>query len=169
MIIVNTGDGKGKSTAAFGMALRALGQGYRVAIAQFIKGNWKTGEGEFFKKFKDQVQIHSMGDGFTWDTRDFKRDVATAQRAWDKCRESLHDDVHRLVIFDEINCAMAYNFLDVKKVVAELKKKPLLKHVILTGRDAPKELVELADLVTEMKCVKHPCAQGVRAQPGIDY
>lgn len=169
LIIVNTGDGKGKSTAAFGTALRALGQGYKVAIVQFIKGNWKTGEGEFFKKFKDQCQLHVMGDGFTWDTRDFKRDVAAARRAWDKCRELLNDDVHQLVIFDEINCALAYNFLDVKKVVEELKKKPSLKHVILTGRGAPKKLVELADLVTEMKCIKHPYAKGIKAQPGIDY
>ncbi len=169
LIIVNTGDGKGKSTAAFGTALRALGQGHKVAIVQFIKGNWKTGEGEFFKKLKGRAQIHSMGEGFTWDTRDFKRDVAAAQRAWNKCREFLHDDAHQLVIFDEINCAMAYNFLDVKKVVAQLKKKPPLKHVILTGRGAPKELIELADLVTEMKCVKHPYVQGIPAQPGVDY
>ncbi len=169
LIIVNTGDGKGKSTAAFGTALRALGQGYKVAIVQFIKGNWKTGEAEFFKKFKDQCQLYIMGEGFTWDTKDFKQDVAAAQRAWDKCRELLHDDAHQLVIFDEINCAMVYNFLDVKKVVEELRKKPALKHVILTGRDAPEELIELADLVTEMKCIKHPYTQGIKAQPGIDY
>lgn len=169
MIIVNTGDGKGKSTAAFGTALRALGQGYKVAIVQFIKGNWKTGEGEFFKKFKGQAQIHSMGDGFTWDTKDFEKDVKTAAKAWDKCRQFLHDNVHQLVIFDEINCAMAYNFLDVKKVVEELQKKPPLKHVILTGRGAPQELIDLADLVTEMKCVKHPYTKGIKAQPGIDY
>ena len=169
LIIVNTGDGKGKSTAAFGTALRAMGQGYKVAIVQFIKGNWKTGEGEFFKKLKGQAQIHSMGDGFTWDTKDFKQDVAAARRAWDKCRELLHDDVHQLVIFDEINCALAYNFLDVKKVIKELKRKPSFKHVILTGRDAPKELVELADLVTEMKCIKHPYTKGIKAQLGIDY
>lgn len=169
MIIVNTGDGKGKSTAAFGTALRALGQGYKVAIVQFIKGNWKTGEGEFFKKFKDQCQLCIMGEGFTWDTKDFTQDVAAAQRAWDKCRELLHDDAHQLVIFDEINCALAYNFLDVNKVIKELKKKPSLKHVILTGRDAPKELIELADLVTEMKCIKHPYTKGIKAQPGIDY
>ena len=169
LIIVNTGDGKGKSTAAFGTALRALGQGYKVAIVQFIKGNWKTGEGEFFKKLKGQAQIYSMGDGFTWDTRNFEEDVKTAARAWKKCRELLHDNVHQLVIFDEINCAMAYNFLDVKKVIKELKRKPPFKHVILTGRGAPKELIELADLVTEMKCVKHPYAKGIKAQPGIDY
>lgn len=169
LIIVNTGDGKGKSTAAFGTALRAMGQGYKVAIVQFIKGNWKTGEGEFFKKFKNQCHFHIMGEGFTWDTKDFKQDVAAARRAWDKCRELLHDDVHQLVIFDEINCALAYNFLDENKVVAELQKKPPLKHVILTGCGAPRELIELADLVTEMKCVKHPYAKGIKAQPGIDY
>ena len=169
LIIVYTGDGKGKSTAAFGTALRAMGRGYKVAIVQFIKGRWKTGEGEFLRKFKDQCQLYTMGEGFTWDTKDFKRDAAAAQRAWDKCRELLHDDAHRLVIFDEINCATAYNFLDVKKVVAELKKKPPLKHVILTGRAAPKALIDLADLVTEMKSVKHPYAKGIKAQPGIDY
>ena len=169
LIIIHTGDGKGKSTAAFGTALRSLGRGYKVAIVQFIKGNWKTGEGEFFKKFKDQCQLHIMGEGFTWDTKNFEQDVATAQRAWDKCRELLHDDVHQLVIFDEINYVMAYNFLDVNTVVEELKKKPPFKHVILTGRDAPAELVALADLVTEMKCVKHPYTQGIKAQPGIDY
>ena len=169
LIIVNTGDGKGKSTAAFGTALRSLGQGNKVALVQFIKGNWKTGEVEFFKKLKDQCQLYIMGEGFTWDTKDFKQDVAAARRAWDKCRELLHDDVHQLVIFDEINCAMAYNFLDVKKVVVELKKKPPLKHVILTGRAAPPELIELGDLVTEMKCIKHPYTKGIKAQPGIDY
>src|SRR3989338_3503157 len=169
LIIINTGDGKGKSTAAFGTALRAMGQGYKVAIVQFIKGSWKTGEGEFFRKLKGRCQFCIMGEGFTWDTKDFKQDVAAARRAWNKCREFLHDNVHQLVIFDEINCALAYNFLDVKKVVAELQKKPPLKHVILTGRAAPKALIDLADLVTEMKCVKHPYAKGIKAQPGIDY
>lgn len=169
MIIVHTGDGKGKSTAAFGTAVRAMGQGYKVAIVQFIKGSWKTGEAEFFRKFKDRCHLYAMGEGFTWDTKDFKRDAAAAQRAWEKCQKLLHDNAHQLVIFDEINCAMAYNFLDVKKVVAELKKKPSLKHVILTGRGAPKELIDLADLVTEMKCIKHPYSKGIKAQPGIDY
>lgn len=169
LIIIHTGDGKGKSTAAFGTALRALGRGYKVAIVQFIKGNWKTGEGEFFKKFEDQCQLHIMGDGFTWDTKNFEEDVKTAGRAWAKCKELLHDKEHQLVIFDEINYVMAYNFLDVQKVIKELKKKPALKHVILTGRDAPPELIDLADLVTEMKCIKHPYAKGIKAQPGIDY
>ena len=169
LILVHTGDGKGKSTAAFGTAVRALGRGYKVAIVQFIKGNWKTGENKFFQSLGEQCQMSSMGEGFTWETQNFEQDVKTAQRAWEKCCALLHDDVHQLVIFDEINYVLHYNFLDVKTVIAELKKKPLMKHVILTGNQAPAELIEIADLVTEMKCIKHPYNVGIKAQPGIDY
>ncbi len=168
LILVNTGDGKGKSTAAFGTALRAMGRGHKVGIVQFIKGDWKTGEGAFFKK-SGQCDMFSIGDGFTWDTKNFEKDAATARRAWDKCLELLHDPQYFLVIFDEINCAMSYNFLDVADVITALKNKPEFKHVILTGRGAPTELIELADCVTEMKCLKHPYDQGIKAQPGIDY
>ncbi|HXV27391.1 MAG TPA: cob(I)yrinic acid a,c-diamide adenosyltransferase [bacterium] len=169
LILVNTGDGKGKTTAAFGTALRAIGRGYRVAMVQFIKGKWKTGEVEAARKLGNQFKIFTMGEGFTWDTQDYKRDVETARKAWAKCRELLFDDQHELVIFDEINYCMQYNFLDPKEVVEALKKKPPLKHVILTGGGAPAELVEIADLVTEMRCVKHPYQKGIKAQPGIEY
>lgn len=169
LIIVHTGNGKGKSTAAFGTAVRAMGCGKKVAIVQFIKGKWNTGEMKFFKNAPKLCQIYSMGEGFTWDTKDFEKDVQTAQKAWKKCVESLHDKEHFLVIFDEINYVMKYNFLDVKKIIKELKRKPPLKHVILTGNGAPEELIELADLVTEMQCIKHPYQQGIKAQPGIEY
>ncbi len=169
LIIVHTGNGKGKSTAAFGTALRAMGRGYKVAIVQFIKGKWKTGEGEFFKKFPDQCQMFPMGEGFTWLTQDFAQDVQKAQNAWRKCCEVLHDKTYQLVIFDEINYVIKYNFLDVKDIIIELKGKPAFKHVILTGNGAPEDLIDLADLVTEMKCIKHPYKQGIKAQPGIEY
>ncbi len=169
LILVHTGDGKGKSTAAFGTALRALGRGFRVSMVQFIKGKWKTGEAEAAKCFGGKFEIHSIGDGFTWNTQNFEQDLKTAQKAWKKCREILHDKKHELVIFDEINYVMKYNFLDPKEIAAELKKKPPLKHVILTGNGAPAEIIELADLVTEMKCIKHPYHKGIKAQPGIEY
>ena len=169
LILVNTGNGKGKSTAAFGTALRALGRGYHVAMVQFIKGKWKTGETEAAKKFGKQFQIFVMGEGFTWDTQNFEQDVKTAQKAWEKCRELLHNKEHQVVIFDEINYVLKYNFLDTADIVAELKKKPPLKHVILTGGGAPEALIEVADLVTEMKCIKHPYEKGIKAQPGIEY
>ena len=169
LIIVHTGNGKGKSTAAFGTALRAMGRGYKVAIVQFIKGKWKTGEVDFFKKYPGQCEIFSLGDGFTWITQNFEEDVKTAQKAWDKCCDILHDKKYWLVIFDEINYVMKYNFLDAAEVAAELRKKPPLKHVFLTGGGAPEAIIEIADLVTEMKCIKHPYHQGIKAQPGIEY
>jgi len=169
LVIVHTGGGKGKSTAAFGTAIRAMGRGKKVAIVQFIKGKWKTGEAEFFAKFPDLCQMHAIGDGFTWNTQDFDQDVKTAQKAWEKCKEVLHDDEHFLVIFDEINYVMKFNFLEVDVIIKELKKKPPLKHVILTGGGVPKEIIDCADLVTEMQNIKHPYKQGIKAQPGIDY
>ncbi len=169
LIIVYTGKGKGKSTAAFGTALRTMGHGQRVAIVQFIKGKWTPGEIKFFKKFPDQCTIFSMGDGFTWNTQDFEQDVATAHKAWKKCCEFLHNDNYELVIFDEINYVIKYNFLSAKEIIEELQRKPPLKHIILTGNGAPPELIEIADLVTEMNCIKHPYKQGIKAQLGIEY
>jgi len=169
LILVHTGNGKGKTTAAFGTALRAIGRGYKVAMVQFIKGKWKTGEVEAAKTFGSQFKIFSMGEGFTWETKNYEQDVKTTRRAWEKCRELLHDKEHQLVIFDEINYCLQYNFLDPKEVVAELKKKPPLKHVILTGGGAPEAIVQIADLVTEMKGIKHPYEKGIKAQPGIEY
>lgn len=169
LILVHTGAGKGKSTAAFGTALRALGRGYSVAMVQFIKGKWKTGEVEAAKVFGKHFKIFTMGEGFTWDTKNFEQDVKSAEAAWEKCVELLHDKEHEVVIFDEINYVMKYNFLDPKKVVRALGEKPALKHVILTGNGAPKKVIEAADLVTEMKCLKHPFQKGIVAQPGIEY
>ncbi|MBI3316607.1 MAG: cob(I)yrinic acid a,c-diamide adenosyltransferase [Candidatus Omnitrophica bacterium] len=170
LILVHTGAGKGKSTAAFGTALRAVGRGWKVAVVQFIKGKWKTGEAEAAKKyFGKSMEFFPMGDGFTWETKNFKQDVQKAQEAWKRCVKFLHDKEHALVIFDEINYVLKYNFLDVKEVLRELKKKPPMKHVILTGGGVPEELIEIADLVTEMKCIKHPYQKGIKAQPGIEY
>ncbi|HTL48417.1 MAG TPA: cob(I)yrinic acid a,c-diamide adenosyltransferase [Verrucomicrobiae bacterium] len=169
LIMVHTGNGKGKSTAAFGTALRALGHGMNVAVVQFIKGNWKTGEAGAAKKFGSAFRFYAMGEGFTWNTKDYGRDVLAAARAWEKCKELLHDKRHGLVIFDEINYALKYNFLDLGAVLRELKRKPPLKHVILTGNGAPKKLIQAADLVTEMKAVKHPFDKGILAKAGIDY
>ncbi len=167
LILVNTGDGKGKSTAAFGTAMRAAGSGMKVAVVQFIKGKWKTGEENSAKKLG--IQFIPMGEGFTWDTQSFERDVAAAKKAWACCCELLHDRKHGLVIFDEINYCLKYNFLDVGEVLKELRTKPPLKHVFLTGGGAPPELIEAADLVTEMKCIKHPFHRGILAQQGIEF
>ena len=167
LILVNTGGGKGKSTAAFGTAMRAVGNGLKVAVIQFIKGKWKTGEEKSAKKLG--IEFFPMGEGFTWDTQSFDRDVAAAQRAWAKCRQVLMDSEHDLVIFDEINYCLKYNFLSVREIVAALKRKPPLKHVFLTGGGAPRELIRIADLVTEMKCIKHPYPKGIMAQRGIEF
>ncbi len=167
LILVNTGDGKGKSTAAFGTAMRAAGCGMKVAVVQFIKGKWKTGEEKSAKKLG--IQFVPMGEGFTWDTQNFERDVATAQKAWKKCLELMMDQEHHLVIFDEINYCLKYNFLDIPQVISALKRKPPLKHVFLTGGGAPQELIDAADLVTEMKCIKHPFHSGILAQQGIEF
>ena len=169
LILVLTGDGKGKSTSSFGTAIRAMGRGMKVAMVQFIKGTWETGEDHFFRTQCDQFELHVMGEGFTWDTKNFEKDCQAAQKAWEKCKEILFDERFDLVIFDEINYTINYNFLGVKDVIAALKEKPSLKHVILTGNHAPKELIGFADLVTEMKCIKHPYNAGIPAQPGIEY
>ncbi len=169
LILVNTGNGKGKSTAAFGTALRALGRGYKVAVVQFIKGKWKTGEEQATKFFGGRFKIFPMGDGFTWNTQNFEQDVRTAKKTWQKCLEVLQDREHDLVIFDEINYCLKYNFLDAAEVVKALRQKPPMKHVFLTGGGAPPEIIDIADLVTEMQCIKHPYQQGILAQPGIEY
>ncbi len=169
LIMVHTGAGKGKTTAAFGVALRALGWNFPVAMVQFIKGKWKTGELEAAKKFGDPFKIFSYGEGFTWETGNFKQDVALAQKAWQKCCELLQDPKYPVVIFDEINYVLHYGFLSTRKVLTELRKKPVFKHVILTGNYAPAALCRMADLVTEMKCIKHPYQRGIPAQQGIDY
>jgi cob(I)alamin adenosyltransferase len=169
LLIVHTGKGKGKSTAAFGMAFRALGNGMKVGIVQFVKGKWQTGERAALEKFGDQVTISTMGEGFTWETQDRARDIAAATQAWEQAKRLIADDVHQMVILDELNIVLRYDYLDTAEVVAALAARPAMKHVIVTGRNAKEELIEAADLVTEMEQVKHPFRSGVKAQLGIEF
>lgn len=169
LLMVYTGDGKGKTTAALGVVFRALGRRWRVAVVQFIKGKWKTGEAELAKEFAGRLDWFSLGEGFTWITKNYDRDVASARRAWAKCLEVLADARYQLVVFDELSYVMKYNFLSVDDVLEGLKRRPPRTHVIITGRDAPPALMEIADLVTEMREVKHPYRAGIKAQPGVDY
>ena len=169
LLLVHTGDGKGKSTAAFGMVARALGWNQKVGIVQYIKGKWITGERQFFTRFPDQVRYEVMGQGFTWDTQDRARDIEAAEAAWKTSLEMLHDPELDLVLLDELNIALRYDYLDIGKVVADLQARPRDKHVVVTGRNAKPELLAIADLVTEMVLVKHPFEAGVKAQRGIDF
>ncbi len=167
LIIVNTGNGKGKTTAAMGTAFRALGVGFKVKMIQFIKGSWDYGELHSAEKLG--FEIVPMGEGFTWETKDKERDIAVAWRTWETCRDAIEKHEHDLLIFDEINNAIAYGYLDVKFVIEALKKKPAEMHIILTGRDAHPDLVDIADMVTEMREIKHPFYRGIYAQRGIEY
>ena len=171
LIIVNTGDGKGKSSAAFGVVFRALGHGLKVGVVQFIKGAWEPGEAKLLKSMdSDLVEFHAMGEGFTWETQDRDRDIANVKHAWDKSLEMISSGDFQVVLLDEINIAIKLGYLSVDTVMAGLEKKPDDVHVILTGRGAKAELIERADLVTEMKLVKHPFReQGIKAQMGIEY
>jgi cob(I)alamin adenosyltransferase len=169
LLIVHTGKGKGKSTAAFGMAFRALGHGMKVGIVQFVKGRWQTGERTALEKFGDQVTVRTMGEGFTWETQDRARDIAAARAAWDKAKALIMDDEHALVVLDELNIVLRYDYLDLAEVLEALHARPPMKHVVVTGRNAREELIEAADLVTEMEQVKHPFRSGVKAQLGIEF
>jgi cob(I)alamin adenosyltransferase len=169
LMIVHTGKGKGKSTAAFGMAFRALGHGMKVGIVQFVKGRWETGERAALEKFGEQVTLATMGEGFTWETQDRVRDIAAAQAAWEKAKALIADAEHRLIVLDELNIVLRYDYLDLAEVLAALKARPPMKHVVVTGRNAREELIEAADLVTEMEQVKHPFRSGVKAQVGIEF
>ena len=169
LLIVHTGPGKGKSTAAFGLALRMLGRGHRIGVVQFVKGAWHTAERDALKAFGDQVAWYTMGEGFTWETQDLARDIAAAERAWAKSRELMADPSFALVILDELNIALRYEYLDLAAVVAALTARRSGLHVVVTGRNAKPELVAAADLVTEMTLVKHHFAAGVKAQAGIEY
>jgi len=169
LLIVHTGAGKGKSTAAFGLALRMLGRGHRVGVVQFIKGAWHTAEHDALAQFGDQIAWYTMGEGFTWETQDRARDVAAAERAWSKARELIDDPNYSLIILDELNIALRYNYLDLHAVVAALAARREGLHVVVTGRNAKPELIVAADLVTEMTLVKHHFAAGVKAQPGIEF
>ena len=169
LLLVHTGKGKGKSSAAFGMVMRCLGHGLRVGIVQFIKGAWTTGEARFLARFPELVDIKTMGEGFTWETQDRTRDVAAATRAWAAAEAMLADPAYRMVVLDEINVVLRYDYLDLDRVLAVLTARPRDMHVVATGRNAPARLVEAADLVTEMTLVKHPFRDGVRAQPGVEF
>jgi cob(I)alamin adenosyltransferase len=169
LVIVHTGTGKGKSTAAFGMVMRCLGHGMRVGIVQFIKGAWDTGERHVLERFPELVACRAMGEGFTWDTQDRARDIAAARSAWDAAKAMIGDSSYRLVLLDELNIVLRYDYLPIAEVVETLKAKPRDLHVVVTGRNAKPELLEIADLVTEMTLVKHPFRSGVKAQAGIEF
>ncbi len=169
LTIVHTGKGKGKSTAAFGMVFRALGNGMKVAVVQFVKGKWGTGERNVLDKFPDQVSLATMGEGFTWETQDRQRDIEAARAAWEKAKEFIIDEEHDLVLCDELNIVLRYDYLPLDEVLSVLDQKPEMKHVIITGRNAKDELIEKADLVTDMTQVKHPFRSGVKAQVGIEF
>jgi len=169
LLIVHTGAGKGKSTAAFGMVLRCLGHGMRVGIVQFVKGAWGTGERDVLARFPDLVTCRAMGEGFTWDTQDRARDIAAARAAWELATAMIADPSYRMVLLDELNIVLRYGYLPLDEVMAALTAKPRDLHVVVTGRNAPAELIEAADLVTEMTLVKHPFRAGVKAQRGIEF
>ncbi len=169
LLIVHTGDGKGKSSAAFGMALRSAGWGMRVAIVQFVKGSWETGEKHFFRDHPEFASFEVMGEGFTWDTQDRERDIAAARAAWARSLELIHDPAIDYVVLDELNIVIGFDYLPVAEVVAALKDRPLTKHICITGRGARPELVDVADLVTEFREIKHPYKAGFKAQRGVEY
>ena len=169
LLIVHTGKGKGKSTAAFGLLLRSLGRGSKCGVVQFGKGAWQSGERAAVERFGDQVEWHTLGEGFTWETQDRARDVAAAGRAWAKARELLANPAIRLVELDELNIALRYEHLDIAKVLAALQARRPDLHIVVTGRNAKPELIEAADLVTEMTPIKHHFAAGVKAQEGIEF
>lgn len=169
LVLVHTGDGKGKSSAAFGVIARALGWGHKVGVVQFIKGDWATGERQFFDKFPDELTWHTMGEGFTWDTQDRARDIATAKTAFDVATQMLASGDYDLIVLDEINIALGFDYLNIDEVLAGLKRRSKRTSVILTGRGAKPELIDYADLVSEMKEIKHPFNAGIKAQRGIDF
>ncbi|MHA1546500.1 MAG: cob(I)yrinic acid a,c-diamide adenosyltransferase [Alphaproteobacteria bacterium] len=169
LLIVHTGKGKGKSTAAFGLVFRALGNNMRVGIVQFVKGKWETGERGALEPFADQITMSTMGEGFTWETQDRQRDIAAAAKAWEQAKTLIADDTHDMVLLDELNIVLRYDYLPLDEVVAVLAARPPGKHVIVTGRNAKDEVIEIADLVTEMTQIKHPFRSGVKAQVGIEF
>ncbi len=170
LIIVHTGKGKGKSTAAFGMVFRSLGHGFPVAVVQFVKGAWETGERFALERFGDLVSINTLGEGFTWETQDRQRDIAAARHAWETAKDLIRGGAHHIVLLDELNIVLRYDYLPVQEVIDFLSaEKPDDVHVVITGRNAPDALIEIADLVTEMEQVKHPFRSGVKAQKGIEF
>ena len=169
LLIVHTGKGKGKSTAAFGMVFRAIGHGFPVGIVQFVKGAWGTGERDVLEKFPELVTIKAMGEGFTWDTQDRQRDLAAARAAWEEAKRMIADPGLKMVLLDELNIVLRYDYLPLEEVLEVLRNKPRDLHVIVTGRNAKDELIEIADLVTEMTEIKHPFRSGVKAQAGVEF
>lgn len=169
IIIVNTGNGKGKSSSGFGMAIRAMGHGMKVGVVQFIKGAMSTGEEKFLRRFPEEVSFHAMGEGYTWETQNRERDIEKAQAAWEQARSFLRDPAVGMVLLDELNIALKYRYLDVDVVIADLLDRPTMQHVIITGRGAPPELVAVADTVTEMNVVKHAFKAGIGAQAGTEW
>ena len=169
LLIVHTGLGKGKSSAAFGMVMRCIGHGFKTGIVQFTKGKWETGERVVLDRFPDLVTCRAMGEGFTWDTQDRARDIAAAHAGWDMAKAMLADPTYKFVLLDELNIVLRYDYLPLDEVVETLKAKPRDLHIVVTGRNAKPELIEIADLVTEMTLVKHPFRSGVKAQAGIEF
>jgi cob(I)alamin adenosyltransferase len=169
LLIVHTGKGKGKTTAAMGMAVRCIGHGMKVGIVQFVKGVWETGERRVLAQFPDLCVVRAMGEGFTWDTQDLKRDMAAARRAFDTAKEMIADSSFRMVILDELNIVLRYGYLPMEEVLDALKNRRRDLHVVVTGRNAKEELIEVADLVTEMALLKHPFRSGVKAQVGVEF
>lgn len=169
VLLITCGNGKGKSSSAFGMAARALGHGMKVGVVQFIKGAIATGEENFFRRFPDEISFHVMGEGYTWETQNRERDVANAEIAWSKAKELLSDPKIGLIVLDELNIALKYKYLDVQRVIEDLQARPAMQHVVITGRGAPPELIAVADTVTEMQLVKHAFAAGIAAQPGVEW
>ncbi len=169
LLIVHTGKGKGKSTAAMGLAIRAVGHGMRVGIVQFVKGVWETGERDVLAQFPDLVTIKAMGEGFTWETQDRARDIKAAETAWAAAKEMIADETYKMVILDELNIVLRYSYIELAGVIETLKSKPRDLHVVVTGRNAKDDLIEIADLVTEMTMIKHPFRSGVKAQKGVEF
>jgi cob(I)alamin adenosyltransferase len=169
IVIVNHGNGKGKSSSGFGMVMRAMGHGMKVGVVQFIKGALETGEEKFLRRFPDEVQFHAMGEGYTWNTQNRERDIEKAQLAWQQAKVFLSDPAIGLVLLDELNIALKYKYLDVDIVIADLLARPAMQHVVVTGRGAPQELIDIADTVTEMAVVKHAFKAGIGAQAGTEW
>ncbi|EKZ99701.1 cob(I)yrinic acid a,c-diamide adenosyltransferase [Cupriavidus metallidurans] len=168
VIVITTGNGKGKSSSGFGMVVRAMGHGMRTGVVQFIKGAFPSGEEMFLRRFPEECEFHVMGEGYTWETQDRARDVAKAEAAWEVARRMLRDPSFDLILFDELNIALKLHYLDLDTVIADLRARPPKQHVVITGRGAPSALIEAADTVTDMTPVKHAFEQGIKAQPGVE-
>lgn len=169
VVVITTGNGKGKSSSGFGMVMRALGHGMKVGVVQFIKGAMSTGEEKFLRRFPDEVQFHAMGEGYTWETQNRERDMEKAEVAWQQALRFLADPAIGLVLLDELNIALKYHYLDVERVIADLRARPEMQHVVITGRTAPQALIDMADTVSEMHEVKHAFKNGIAAQAGVEW